>query len=136
MSQLVVDTSALVAIFKIEASEPELSHTLNSASFVVVPASCLVEAALLRQIARGFLGWVQELLQRDNFELGAITAPVAQLATAAAQKYGKRSGHPAQLNFGDCLSYGLAEYRDLPLLYTGSDFAQTPIKSALVATRN
>lgn len=40
-------------------------------------------------------------------------------------------GHPAQLNFGDCFSYALAKTTGAPLLYQGTDFAQTDIASAL-----
>jgi ribonuclease VapC len=45
--------------------------------------------------------------------------------------YGRGSGHPAGLNFGDVLSYALAKVRGLPLLYKGTDFAQTDIQSAV-----
>ena len=136
MSQIVVDTSALVAIFKSEQHSDRLSEALSEATFVVVPASCFVEAALLRQIGRGFFAWVQDTIKNDRFELGEISAPVAEMAAQAAQTYGKGSGHPAQLNFGDCLSYAVAEYRDLPLLYAGNDFSKTPIKPALTISRD
>jgi ribonuclease VapC len=55
----------------------------------------------------------------------------AKLAAGAARTYGKGSGHPAQLNFGDCLSYGVARARELPLLYVGNDFHHTDITAAL-----
>ena len=47
--------------------------------------------------------------------------------------YGRGSGHPAGLNFGDVFSYALAKVRGLPLLYKGGDFAQTDIQSAAAA---
>src|SRR5262245_24863858 len=116
MSQIVVDTSALAAIFKAERNSGQLSHALSEASFVVVPASCLVEAALLWRIGRGFFDWVQERLEDERFELGEISPPIAELAAQAARTYGRGSGHAAGLNFGDCLSYAVAKFRDLPLL--------------------
>ena len=131
MSGIVVDTSALVAIFKAEQNAKQLSRALSQATLVIVPATCLVESALLRPIGRGFFDWVQERLQDERFELGEITAPIAELAAQAARNYGKGSGHSAQLNFGDCFSYALAKYRDLPLLYVGDDFSRTPLKAAL-----
>jgi ribonuclease VapC len=136
MSQIVVDTSALVAIFKAEENSEQLSLALSEANHAVVPASCLVEAALLRQIGRGFFAWVRERLEDERFELGEISAPIAELAAQAAQTYGKGSGHTAGLNFGDCLSYAVAKYRDLPLLYAGNDFSKTPIRSALTTDRD
>jgi ribonuclease VapC len=54
-------------------------------------------------------------------------------ATAAFVAYGKGSGHPAALNFGDVFSYALAKVRGLPLLYKGDDFARTDIESAAPA---
>jgi hypothetical protein len=41
------------------------------------------------------------------------------------------SGHPARLNFGDCLSYALASVSGQPLLYKGDDFGHTDVVSAI-----
>jgi len=49
---------------------------------------------------------------------------------AAFVRFGK-GRHPAGLNFGDCVSYALAQARGLPLLYKGEDFAKTDVISAL-----
>ncbi len=54
-------------------------------------------------------------------------------AYAAFVAFGRGSGHPAGLNFGDVFSYALAKERGLRLLYKGDDFAQTDIVSALPA---
>ena len=135
MLSIVVDTSALVAIFKAEDDAEALAETMSQASLVVLPASCLVEAALLRQVGRGFFAWIEDTMKDPRFEIGGISAPVAEIAAKAALSYGKGSGHPAQLNFGDCLSYAVAEFRDLPLLFTGTDFAETPIEPAVSTTR-
>lgn len=51
-------------------------------------------------------------------------------ARDAFDRYGKGRGHPAQLNFGDCLVYGFAKAEGLPLLFKGNDFAQTDIVPA------
>jgi len=53
------------------------------------------------------------------------------LARTAHIEFGKGTGHPAQLNFGDCLAYALAKRLGAPLLYTGGDFARSDIASAL-----
>jgi ribonuclease VapC len=55
----------------------------------------------------------------------------ADAAYAAFVAYGKASGHPAALNFGDVFSYALAKVRGLPLLFKGDDFSQTDIASAI-----
>lgn len=40
---------------------------------------------------------------------------------------GKRAGHKAKLNFGDCFAYAAAKAYRLPLVYKGDDFAQTDL---------
>ena len=60
---------------------------------------------------------LDDLLRLPNFELVAPTASEADAAYAAFVAYGKGSGHPAGLNFGDVFSYALAKVRGLPLLY-------------------
>ena len=51
------------------------------------------------------------------------TAGQTRLARQAYRDFGKGSGHPAKLNFGNCFAYALATERGEPLLYKGDDFA-------------
>jgi ribonuclease VapC len=51
----------------------------------------------------------------------------ARGAIAAFGRFGKGMGHPAQLNFGDCVVYALATSRGDPVLATGNDFAATDL---------
>jgi ribonuclease VapC len=60
-----------------------------------------------------------------------MTEHQARLARLAYTDFGKGSGHPAGLNFGDCLSYALATDLREPLLWKGNDFGHTGIQSAL-----
>ena len=60
-----------------------------------------------------------------------VTAAHTRIARDAHLRFGKGMGHPAQLNFGDCFSYALAKFLDVPLLYNGGDFAKTDIRPAL-----
>ena len=55
----------------------------------------------------------------------------AGIAREAYRDFGRGSGHPARLNFGDCFAYALAGVRREPLLFKGHDFAHTDIASAL-----
>jgi ribonuclease VapC len=64
-------------------------------------------------------------------QIADVTAPQALLAREAYRDFGKGSGHPARLNFGDCFAYALAKERDEPLLYKGDDFGHTDVGSAL-----
>ena len=62
----------------------------------------------------------------------AVDTTMAELAYDTFEIYGKGSGHPAQLNFGDTFSYALATIKNVPLLFKGDDFAQTDLQSAMV----
>ena len=132
MAEIVVDTSVFVAIFKREPAASSLRNRLNSASSVLVPAWCLVELALLRRLHPQLLDWAQDHSLKASYSLIELTLEEAQLAVKAAKNYGKGSGHPAQLNFGDCLVYAAAKYREVPLLFTGNDFSSTDIANALL----
>jgi ribonuclease VapC len=52
---------------------------------------------------------------------------MADEASNAFAKFGKGSGHPARLNFGDCMAYAVAMVMRAPLLFKGSDFGLTDV---------
>ena len=64
----------------------------------------------------------------------AVDTTMAELAYDTFEIYGKGSGHPAQLNFGDTFSYALATIKNVPLLFKGDDFSRTDLQSALVGS--
>jgi len=128
---MVLDSSAIVAVMLDEPQGAQLTGRIAAASLVLVAAPTVLEAVLvlssrLRVDARSL---VEGVLR----EAGAQVVPFDHdhyLAAASAWlKYGK-GRHPAALNFGDCLSYGLAKVSGLPLLCVGSDFPQTDITLA------
>jgi len=47
---------------------------------------------------------VDELLAETEFVIEPVTEHQARLARQAYADFGRGSGHPAGLNFGDCLS--------------------------------
>jgi ribonuclease VapC len=51
------------------------------------------------------------------------------VADDAFARYGK-GRHPAALNYGDCMTYATARLAEMPLLFTGDDFARTDIAPA------
>ena len=64
-------------------------------------------------------------------EIIDVTSEQAHIARAAYRDFGRSSGHPAQLNVGDCFSYALAKVTGEPLLFKGDDFGHTDLTSAL-----
>ena len=75
---------------------------------------------------------VDDLFRLPMFEIVAPGQAESDAAYAAFVAYGKGSGHPAALNFGDLFSYALAKTRGLPLLFKGADFSQTDIEIAAI----
>jgi len=55
----------------------------------------------------------------------ACSAEQAKIARQTYRDYGRGSGHPAGLNFGDCFSYALAREKREPVLWKGDDFGHT-----------
>ncbi len=71
-----------------------------------------------------------DFLKEFRIETVAFTFDHAREARRARLLYGKPH-HPAKLNFGDCLVYGVAKHERQPLLFKGDDFSQTDIEPAL-----
>jgi ribonuclease VapC len=125
---MVIDTSALLAIF---FGEPERDHFLDrlmAADIRRISAASLVETGIVVEAKRGeAAGREFDLfVVRTHLEVIAVDAEQADLARFAWRKYGK-GRHPAALNFGDCFSYALAKSLSEPLLAKGTDFTQTDI---------
>ena len=75
-----------------------------------------------------------DFVREARLVIEPVDEPQVRLARAAYRAFGRGSGHPAALNFGDCFSYALAKLRDEPLLYKGKDFPETDIRPALTGT--
>ncbi len=81
-------------------------------------------------LARGSL---DAFVERLRISVEPLTAVHAAIARRAWRDYGRGSGHPARLNFGDCLAYGFAKGEREPLLFKGNDFIHTDIEPAMKA---
>lgn len=95
-------------------------------------AETLLEATIAVTGRKSRQGWadLDELVKALKITVVQFGAAELVEARRAFDVYGK-GRHPARLNFGDCIAYGTAKVRDLPLLYKGDDFARTDIASAL-----
>jgi ribonuclease VapC len=130
---IVVDTSAIVAIAFGEPEREAFVDAIQQSDKALISTVSAVEARMVVHGRRGQRAVVlmDDLLRLPAFELVAPGAAEMDAAYAAFVAFGKGSGHPAALNFGDLFSYALAKVRGLPLLYKGDDFAQTDVVSAL-----
>ncbi|MEI2776142.1 MAG: type II toxin-antitoxin system VapC family toxin [Tetrasphaera sp.] len=62
-------------------------------------------------------------------DIVAFTPEHARAARSAYRRYGRNSGHPARLNYGDCMAYAVASVEGEALLFKGDDFAHTDIEA-------
>jgi ribonuclease VapC len=123
---MVIDTSALAAIFFHEPERDAFRNAIVAASSRLISAATVLEAGMVIEGRRGG-GAGREFdlfLVRAQIRIVPIDAELADLARSAWRKYGK-GRHPAGLNFGDCFSYALAKATGEPLLAKGTDFAKT-----------
>lgn len=130
---MIVDSSALVAIIEEEPEALDFSAALAEADRRRVSAATYVETAMVLD-GRGSPSVSRRLdvlLETADIAIAPFTERQARLARAAFRDYGRRSGHPARLNLGDCFSYALAVDSGEPLLYQGDDFTHTDVRRAL-----
>lgn len=129
--RLVVDTSAIVAILRAEDDARRFAEALGTATQRIMSAGSYLEAGIVIAPRDGRQDALDQFVKRVEIEVAAVTEAEAKEGLRAYQQYGRGSGHPANLNFGDCFSYALAKTRNLPLLFKGGDFVHTDIEPAL-----
>lgn len=122
-----------MAIINAEADSAEMSVALDQSPRNLLGAPTKFELMMVAMGRKGQAGsnYVEDLIDSFQLEVVPWTSEMADAAAAAFLMFGKGSGSPAKLNFGDCMAYALAKSLDAPLLYKGNDFAQTDIRSAL-----
>lgn len=125
---MIVDSSALVAILKNEDDAPAFTSLLEASS-ASVSAAALLETCLVEGPDR--YGAVDELVFAAMLTVVPFDGRQVREARMAHARFGKGTGHPARLNFGDCMSYALAKVTGEPLLFKGDDFIHTDIEPAL-----
>ncbi len=130
---MIVDSSALVSMLHKEAGyERVLETMLRSKGAIRLASPNLVETTIVVDsrgdptLARKF----EILLEEFEIEIVPFTAEHARIAREAYRDFGKGSGHPARLNFGDAMAYAVAWSEREPLMYVGNDFTHTDIEAA------
>ncbi len=130
---MIVDTSAIIAILRGDADADRFADALAGATAPRVSAGTYVETAVVVDANRDpvLSGRLDELLAVTRITVDPVTQRHAEIARQAYRDFGKGSGHPAGLNFGDCFAYALARQAGEPLLYKGEDFSHTDVASVL-----
>lgn len=126
---MIVDTSALIAILRAEPDAETYALALAGDPTPQMSVANYLETAIVIDSARDPVAsrQVDNLLSKAGIALAPVTTEQAEIARAAYRDFGRGSGHPAKLNFGDCFAYALAKYTDEPLLFKGDDFVHTDV---------
>ncbi len=129
---MILDTSAVIAILRFEAEAPEFARIIERASQCRISGVSYVEAGAVIDGSRDPIASrrFDELIEAAQIVIEPVTEAQARVARQAYRDFGKTSGHPAKLNFGDCFSYALAKAKGEPLLFKGDDFGRTDVKVA------
>jgi ribonuclease VapC len=127
---MIIDTSALIALLRGEPDAPRFAEALATrAEAKRLSAANYLEAAIVIDGSRDPVASrrLDEAIAKANISIESVTAEHAQIARSAYRDFGKGSGHPASLNFGDCFAYALAKATGERLLFKGHDFAHTDV---------
>jgi ribonuclease VapC len=130
---MIVDTSAIIAILRAEPDWRLYASAMTQADRRSLSAGTYLEiAVVLERLKLSVLSpQVDEFLEEFNISIEPFSAEHARIARQAYRDYGRGSGHPANLNFGDCFSYALARTRREPILFKGDDFVHTDLRPAI-----
>jgi ribonuclease VapC len=128
---MILDTSALSAIFFEEPERQVYAKLIHDAERCRMSAANFVELAMVieRQMGPEAGRQCDMFFRRAGIVIEPVTIEHAHLARQGFLDFGK-GRHPAGLNFGDCFAYALAKATDEPLLYKGMDFSKTDVRAA------
>jgi ribonuclease VapC len=130
---VIIDSSALVAVVRGEPdadrffrtlSDPGEPKRMSAANYL--EAAIVIDGSRSPIASRGF----DDAVAAAGVAIEPVTREQAEIARAAYRDFGKGSGHPAGLNFGDCFAYALAKSMREPLLFKGDDFSHTDVAIA------
>ena len=127
---MVIDASALLAILQDEPERRSFNEAIEAADARLMSVANFVEVSIVLEMRYGAEG-VRDLdlfVERAGIQLIGVDVEQARAARRAFSRFGK-GRHAAGLNYGDCFAYALAMVLGEPLLYKGSDFAQTDVAS-------
>lgn len=122
---MIIDSSAVIAIMRAEPDAAAIALAIaESLTPPKMSAGSYLECCLVADRDRDPIQTrrLDAILEALRVEVVDFTVRQAAIARNANRDFGRGSGHPAQLNFGDLMSYALAEETREPLLFKGSDF--------------
>jgi ribonuclease VapC len=130
---MIIDASAILAILRDEPEARSFAQQIANTGSRRVSAVNYVEAAVVIDGSRNPIASrrFDDLFREAQLVVEPVTETQARIAREAYRDFGKGSGHPAGLNFGDCFAYALAKATGEPLLFKGDDFTHTDLAPVL-----
>lgn len=103
---IILDSSILVAVIKGEESSRRLLQVLAAEQCAIgVPTLVETRAWCAINLGVGRSAWLEDFISRESVAIIPFGRDMADVASRAFARFGKGSGHPARLNFGDCMAY-------------------------------
>lgn len=135
-----VETSAFVAHLAGEPDQARLATAIQSAGKIYTCSVVRLETVMVLSRELGISpeaaqSAFDKFVETAGIDILPFTDDMARLAVSAFSAFGKGRGKKAQLNLGDCLVYGAAKDRKLPILFIGNDFSQTDLESVLADSK-
>jgi len=130
---MIIDSSAMLAILFAEDDAAAYAAAIERAGGGRISTATWLESAIRVDMTGSPLASLafDDFVREARLVIEPVDEPQVRLARAAYRAFGRGSGHPAGLNFGDCFSYALSKLRDEPLLFKGRDFPETDVRPAL-----
>jgi ribonuclease VapC len=128
---LVLDSSALIAVFLKETGWDTIREQIANAEMVAIGAATLLEAhmVLTSKTGKDALPLLEAFIRETNAQVLPFAESHWRLAAQAFLRFGKGRSKAA-LNFGGCIAYATAKSANLPLLFQGDDFERTDVLAA------
>jgi ribonuclease VapC len=130
---VIIDPSALLAILRAEPEAGACAQAIENATVRRMSAASMPEAVIVIDASGDPVASrrLDELIAVAGVVIEPVTGEQARIGREAYRDFGRGSGPPAQLKYGDCFAYGLAKTTGEPLLFKGSDFSHTDLKAAI-----
>lgn len=132
-TRITIDTSVIYAILCGEQDAPLHLLAIRRAQGIMMSALSVFECrtVFLRRFNMAKVWEFDAFLDETGTQIFPFDDDQAGVAFTAYGRFGRGSGHKAQLNYGDCAPYALARTLNAPLLFKGKDFIHTDIIAAL-----
>ncbi|MDO4241221.1 MAG: type II toxin-antitoxin system VapC family toxin [Microbacteriaceae bacterium] len=122
---MIVDTSAAIAIMRGEPEAQKFLRSIERADKLRMSAASVLELTMVT--AKENPDAVDNFIAETGIEVLPVDLDQLFWARYAFTHYGRGSGSPAKLNYGDCFAYAAARALREPLLFKGNDFTHTDV---------